>query len=181
VRFDLDERVFQLMYGRASPALTFAMLVFSALGSGWSIVAFLPLFASARWRRFVRALLTALVITAIVVFSLKAIVMRGRPVTVFDPLRAILLDSPTDYSFPSGHAAGSFCFALFITRVLEDARPRIRHARLFSAAAILFAAAVAVSRVVLGFHFPIDVFAGEILGGTIGAIAGARYRKAERM
>lgn len=159
--------------------MTFAMILFSALGSGWSIVAFLPLFASKRWRPFARSLLLWLIITAIAVFSIKAMVMRGRPVTVFDPLRAVLLDSPTDYSFPSGHAAGSFCFALFVTRVLCDRRAR--HAHLLSALAILFAACVAVSRVVLGFHFPLDVFAGELLGGTLGAIGGARFRKAERM
>jgi len=172
---DLDARLFHLLYGRSSPALTFAMLVFSALGSGWSIVAFLPLFASARWRRFARALLTVLVITAIAVFAMKALVMRGRPVTVFDPLRAVLLDSPTDYSFPSGHAAGSFCFALFVTRVL--CAKRVQYAHVLSAAAIVFASLVAVSRVVLGFHFPLDVLAGEILGGAIGAAGGARYVK----
>ena len=40
-----------------------------------------------------------------------------------------LLDSPTDYSLPSGHAAGSFAFALFVTHVLLARRPRPGYAR----------------------------------------------------
>lgn len=172
----LDARVFQLLYGRGSPVLTATMVVFSMLGSGWSMLAILPLLGHARTRLFARHLLGVLVITAILVFVLKAIVMRGRPVTVFEGVRAIALDSPTDYSFPSGHAAGSFCFALFVTRALDGAG--VRGGRAMSIAAIVFAACVGVSRIVLGFHFPIDVLAGEVLGGTLGALAAARYRTA---
>jgi undecaprenyl-diphosphatase len=176
----IDARVFHLLFGRDSSALTLVMIVLSMLGSGWSLLAVVPLLARPRTRRFARWLLCALVITAIAVFALKKIVMRVRPFIVFTGVRAIALDSPTDYSFPSGHAAGSFCFALFTARVLCDASPRPRYAALLSTLAVLFASAVGVSRVVLGFHFPLDVLGGAIIGGAIGAVAGVRYRTLRR-
>ena len=115
-----------------------------------------------------------------VVFALKALVGRGRPYTAYHGLEKILLDSPTDFSFPSGHATGSFATALFLTRLLLDQRPRPRYARLQAAALILAASCVAVSRVVLGFHFPVDVLAGTILGSTIGGLVGRKYIETSR-
>ena len=174
---DLDGRIFQLLFGRGSGVLTAIMLVFTFLGSGWSMLAIAPFFPFRETRRFAVWLTSTLVVTAVAVFAIKAIVMRGRPFTVFHGVRAIALDSPTDYSFPSGHAAGSFCFALFLTRILCDRTPRARYAVPISALVILFAATVGVSRIVLGFHFPLDVLAGAILGGTLGASAGVAYRQ----
>ncbi len=173
--FFLDDRVFHLLYGRDNPALTDAAIAFSALGSGWTLLAIAPLGAAKRTRRFATWLVGALVGTAGVVAGLKLAIGRGRPFTVYPPLERALVDSPTDYSFPSGHAAGSFCFAMFVTHVLLSRRPRPRFARRTSTVCLLFASCVAVSRVVLGFHFPADVLAGSVLGGTIGVATARRF------
>ncbi len=155
-------------------------VVFSALGGGWGAFAIVPLFFRPPSRRFAGWLAATLAVTAAVVFALKAIVGRGRPFTVYTGLHRALLDSPTDYSCPSGHAAGSFAFALFVAEALLARRPRPPYALAASVALVLFASGVGVSRVVLGFHFPFDVLAGATLGGSIGAAAGRRFGRKTR-
>jgi undecaprenyl-diphosphatase len=178
VPLGIDEQLFPLLYaGSDHPALTASALFFSAIGGGWGMVALVPLAALPRTRRFAAWLLAVLAVNAVVVFAVKAAVGRGRPFTVYTGAERILLDSPTDASFPSGHAAGSFAFALFTARVLLAARPRPPFAGITAAALVVLASSVAVSRVVLGFHFPLDVLAGAALGAAIGAVAGSQFNR----
>jgi undecaprenyl-diphosphatase len=174
--FRLDDHLFHLLYGRGGP-LEMAAVVLSALGEGWSVLAILPLALSPRTRRFAAWLFGTLAVTAAVVFAAKALIGRGRPFVVYSGLRRALLDSPTDYSLPSGHAAGSFAFALFVTHVLMARRPRPAYALPSSIALVLLAACIGVSRVVLGFHFPLDVAAGATLGSVIGGVAGRWFTR----
>jgi undecaprenyl-diphosphatase len=173
--FGIDDVLFHLLYARGGGPLTLVAAVFSALGEGWVAFALLPLFFLPRARRFAGWLGATLAVTAVLVFALKALLHRGRPFTVYTGLRLTLLNSPTDYSLPSGHAAGSFAFAFFVVEVLRARRPRPRYAVAASVGLVLFAACVGVSRVVLGFHFPLDVLAGTVLGTTVGAGSGRRF------
>ncbi len=173
--FRLDETLLRAMLAHRPGALWLAASVFSALGSGWSMLAILPLAFEPRARRLAIWLVLTLALTGLVVVSMKAMVSRGRPIVACADLASTICDSPTDPSYPSGHAAGSFAFALFSVRVLLDGRPRLRCARSLAAGCVLFAACVGVSRVVLGAHFPSDVVAGTILGSTAGAMAGRRF------
>jgi undecaprenyl-diphosphatase len=176
--FRLDDYLFHLLYAGGpggNRALTLAAVVLSAIGEGRMMLAILPLAILPAWRRFAAWLTGTLALTGILVFALKAIIGRGRPFTVYEGLRRELLDSPTDHSFPSGHAAGSFAFAFFVTQVLLARRPRPRFAIPSVIALVLLAAGIAVSRVVLGFHFPLDVLAGAVLGAAIGTVAGGRF------
>jgi undecaprenyl-diphosphatase len=85
-----------------------------------------------------------------------------------------LVTAPHTHSFPSGHATTSFACATVLALML----PRLR-VPLF-----LLAAAIAWSRVYVGVHYPLDVFAGAALGIAIGVgaaralprLAGARRR-----
>jgi undecaprenyl-diphosphatase len=171
-----DERVFNLLYLEHAGVLRSIALAFSLVGGGWGIFIVVPFLASARTRRVAAWLIGTLLLAGVVVFALKAVVGRDRPFHVFVGLKALALDSPTDHSFPSGHAAGSFAFALFVARVALERR--VRHARAIALVAVAFASCVAVSRVVLGFHFPLDVLAGEVTGGTLGAIGARLYLRA---
>jgi undecaprenyl-diphosphatase len=116
-----------------------------------------------------------------VVFVLKAIVRRPRPYLTLPGARALIFEAPTDYSFPSGHAAGSFTFATFVAVVLvEHARrsPTKKKRRVvLSVVALLAALGVAVSRCALGVHFPADVLAGAALGAAAGALGGQWHRR----
>ncbi|MDR0213413.1 MAG: phosphatase PAP2 family protein [Comamonas sp.] len=63
-------------------------------------------------------------------------------------------------SFPSMHAAGAFALALGINLGVG------RHRRWLIISAWVLACSVALSRVVLGVHFPSDVLAGMLTGAA---------------
>lgn len=184
---ELDVRIFTYLHERFSQGGWLALMcVLTVVGSGWGALLVLPLFASPRLRAFAASLSAVLASTGLVVFVLKAIVQRKRPYLVVPGMHALVFEAPTDFSFPSGHAAGSFAFATFVAVVL------VRHARrepaekkrriALAAFALVCAAGVAMSRCVLGVHFPGDVLAGALLGSTFGSL-GARWhlRRVKRL
>jgi undecaprenyl-diphosphatase len=87
--------------------------------------------------------------------GLKLAVDRARP--VFDEPIATALGA----SFPSGHALGSAAFYATCAVLLQ---PYTGRDRLLLSGAVLVSALVAVSRVLLGVHYPSDVGAGLLIG-----------------
>lgn len=76
--------------------------------------------------------------------------------------------APLDrYSFPSGHTLHAVCFAVLGSHHLPELALPLAG----------FAALVALSRVVLGLHYPSDVLAASIIGLLLaaGSLAGAKY------
>jgi undecaprenyl-diphosphatase len=180
VVIELDVRLFRWLNGSFSDGAWLALMcVLTVIGSGWGALLVLPLFASPRTRRFAASLTGVLAATAILVFVLKAIIQRKRPYLVVPGAHALVFEAPTDFSCPSGHAAGSFAFATFVAAVLvERARrePALRKRRIaLSTAALLAAFGIAMSRCVLGVHFPSDVLAGAVLGATLGALSARHH------
>lgn len=152
--------------------------VLTVLGSGWGSFLVVPLFASPRTRRFATFLTAVIVTNAIVIALLKAIVQRPRPYLVLPGVHALVFEAPGGWSFPSGHSAGSFSFAMFATIVLlrgpEYGRhPAVRTVLAFSL--LVAAAGVAASRVALGVHFPSDILVGAVIGSSVGAYWARRY------
>ncbi|HZY79333.1 MAG TPA: phosphatase PAP2 family protein [Cyclobacteriaceae bacterium] len=72
------------------------------------------------------------------------------------------VDVHTNYSFPSGHTATAFCFAIVISLVTRN--------KIVFFISIAIALVVAYSRVYLLQHFLMDVAAGAVVG-TITALA----------
>jgi undecaprenyl-diphosphatase len=175
----LDLWLFRWLHAALSEGGWLAVMsALTVIGSGWGALMVLPLFASPRTRRFAGSLTAVLAATTVVVFVLKAIIQRKRPYLVVPGVHARIFEAPTDFSFPSGHAAGSFAFAAFVAVVLVTharSAPRRRKRRIaLSAAALVMALGVALSRCALGVHFPGDILAGALLGASIGAL-GARW------
>jgi undecaprenyl-diphosphatase len=87
---------------------------------------------------------------------LKLLVRRARPSG-----RVPLVRAPRTTSFPSGHAASAFAFAVAASREMP------------AAALLLFplAATVSYSRVYVGVHYPSDVLLGAALGAGAGLFA----------
>jgi undecaprenyl-diphosphatase len=172
----VDERLFRLLYGAVQGALTWLAAAFSALGGGWVTLALLPLLASHRHRARALALTLVLAVTAATVFVLKLVVHRIRPCNALSGVQCLWGNPPTDFSFPSGHAAGSFAFATFVGAIVfSSAEGSVRRTNriVLSCLCLLAATCIAASRVYLGVHFPGDVAAGSCLGAAIG-LAGAR-------
>ncbi|MEU7576977.1 phosphatase PAP2 family protein [Streptomyces sp. NPDC041068] len=93
----------------------------------------------------------------------KRSVRRARPLLDAVPLIRQLKRQPVTTSFPSGHSASAVAFATGVA--LES--------RAWGAAVAPLAAAVAVSRVYTGAHFPSDVLVGGALGaGAAFAVRG---------
>lgn len=94
---------------------------------------------------------------------LKRLIGRARP-ELFNSMGTLsfhpIANSYADQGFPSGHTTTAFAAAM----VLGFLAPR------WFGAGLIFAAAVGLSRVVVGAHYPTDVVAGMVLG-TLGAYA----------
>lgn len=172
--FEWDVRLFRAVYGGEHGDLAPAMIALTIVGGGWLSVVLLPLALAARTRRLAMVLGGALVAQGVVVWIVKRAVGRVRPWI------ALGLPAPfgslRDGSFPSGHAAGSFCVAAFLVVALPSLLPSSPgRARALAALSIVVACLVALSRVYLAAHFPSDVAGGAILGGVIGFSAGRLY------
>jgi undecaprenyl-diphosphatase len=174
-----DERYFRFLYGGQTAhgtALFVLMVMTTLVGGGWGMLVVLPFLAREKTRKVSAALLVTFGVAAAVVTILKNSVGRARPFVSLSGVSA-LYGTPTGFSFPSGHATGSFCFAGFIVgiaiRLARENHARKRDAMLGALSAIAFAIVVSISRIYLGAHFPSDVLVGALIGFVIG-MAGAK-------
>ena len=177
---ELDVRTLLAMYGGTHGTWSALMTALTVLGEGWSALLLLPMLWHVRTRAFAGPLAAGVVLQAVLVWALKAVIGRTRPWIALGLPAPI--GSPHDCSFPSGHAAGAFCVAMFLAVALPVAwRETPARARVVTVCAFVYAALVASSRVYLGAHFPSDVVAGALLGGAVGVVAAGVYarRRAE--
>lgn len=172
----MDTELFFRLYGDGHGVTAATMIALSAVGSGWSMLGISPFLAIRRTRLFAGPLTLALVCTAISVFALKFAVGRVRPCMSLPGVHAHFFAAPTDGSFPSGHAAGSFCVATYCA-ILIARSGWSRGARIaVSTLLVLLAGGISISRVYLGVHYPFDVGAGALLGSALGAAFALRSR-----
>lgn len=87
---------------------------------------------------------------------LKNLIARPRPFSL-DGTIQLLIKTPSDYSFPSGHTLASFEAAVII----------FLHNKKWGIPALVLAALIAFSRMYLFVHYPTDILGGVILGTLI--------------
>jgi undecaprenyl-diphosphatase len=152
----------------ATPGLTRLMQIFSFLGSVAAVTAMclVVICVSLYFRHARTAALLAITMLGVAVLdvALKHAFHRPRPVAFFGA-------TPSSYSFPSGHALGSFCFYGILAAILA-AHARGRGAKFCVwMAAVLLVGMIGLSRIYLGVHYPSDVMAGYCAGAVwVGAV-----------
>ncbi|MDY3795725.1 MAG: phosphatase PAP2 family protein [Agathobacter sp.] len=139
-----------------NPVLDKIMIVLSTIGDAglfWIGVAIL-LICMKKYRKCGLQVAVAMLLTFIVGnLILKNMIHRDRPCWI-DPSITLLVKSPSDFSFPSGHSMNGFTASVSI--LLCDKKLGI--------AAVILAAAIAFSRLYNFVHFPTDVIAGIVIG-----------------
>jgi len=113
-------------------------------------------------------LLIGLVLDIVIVAVLKAFTRRRRPAYDVDD-QMVTFKAVDKFSFPSGHATRAVLLAVFFS--ILSPLPL-----LLWVPVVCWAAAVAVSRVLLGRHHILDVAAGVIIGLLEGMILGCLWR-----
>jgi undecaprenyl-diphosphatase len=169
----IDSAIFYRFYG-AQGLWLWVMAGLTVVGSGWALVPIAAAGTHPKLRSHVLRLVGVLLAVAVAVLALKALFGRARPCACLADVHALVFAAPTDPSFPSGHAAGAFAFAVYVAL---EARVHV----LAKAALFAMAAGIALSRVVLGVHFPSDVVSGALLGCVVGALGASRSARKDHV
>jgi len=159
----LDEAALWSMRRWHRPLLTRVMQGLTRLGDAESIalVVLVSLSAGGAAAELGKLLAGATAVATLLAQALKRTCRRRRPSAGIAGFTA-LADDPDAFSFPSGHTAAATAVA--IAMVGQGA---------FAPACMALAAAIGVSRVYLGAHYPLDVAAGGVLGALGGLLARA--------
>ena len=158
----MDRQVAQWLHAQATPCVTTAMLMISALGSGYAVtVITLGLALLVVWHRaWERLLVVVLTVPGGAVLNalLKHVFHRARP--LFDDPLLVL----TTYSFPSGHAmAATVLYGLLAVYAVRHFRPRRARLLVASVTGVLIVL-VSFSRLYRGVHYLSDVLGGIAVG-----------------
>ncbi|MFB9905488.1 phosphatase PAP2 family protein [Allokutzneria oryzae] len=153
-------------FAASTPWLAGLVIAFSVYGLALLVPAFMAMlwWAKSRGAAAVAAVVwvpCAVVLAYVIDLVVKHLVAEVRPCRVVAGSHPLLpCDPPTDFSFPSNHAAmvAAFAAAVFLVR------------RGWGVIAGVFALLMAASRVYVGAHYPHDVLAGLVLGAVVGLL-----------
>ncbi len=137
--------------------------IVSRLGDGvfWYTLMFALLIAQGQTALPAVARMLAAGVLALALYKwLKSRTIRPRPCARHDHIRISV--APLDeYSFPSGHTLHAVSFSIVA----------IYHYPTLAWLVVPFTVLVALSRMVLGLHYPSDVLAGALLGTGLASLA----------
>ena len=138
---------------------------FGEHAAGWLAIGTIGALVDRRRRREWIAATAAVAVAHGASVGVKRVVRRPRP---DDPRVHVHVGTPSRLSFPSAHATSTTAAAVLFGALLR--KPL--------AAALV--PSMAVSRMVLGVHYPTDVLAGSALGAAVAVAARRAIRKGKR-
>lgn len=143
----------------ARRALTRLFRIVSRLGDGvfwYALIALLALFGGARGLQAALHMAGVGIVAATMYRMLKRWTRRPRPFRAHADITAYI--APLDeFSFPSGHTLHAVSFSLVALAYFPALAPLL----------LPFTVLVALSRIVLGLHYPSDVLAAALIGGAL--------------
>ncbi|WP_059014286.1 phosphatase PAP2 family protein [Mycobacterium sp. M26] len=140
------------------PVLTVArgMSHFGEHAAGWVALSALGALLSRTRRRDWLLVGVGAVAAHAAAIAIKLVVRRKRP---HHPAIAVNVGTPSALSFPSAHATSSTAAAMLLCRATRSPLP------------LVVVPAMALSRLVLGVHYPTDVLAGTAVGAVVARTA----------
>jgi len=147
-----------------TPPFNLIFYLITQLGNGWTIAVLTIVLLFIKLEYFYKIAIV-LLFTDIFVLLGKFVLFTEflRPVMFFQDQGININPVPYTslnhfYSFPSGHTAAAFAFFISLSILFSQ--------RWLFAVCLIIATLVAYSRIYLGQHFLIDVYAGAIIGAT---------------
>jgi undecaprenyl-diphosphatase len=147
-------------YINQSPLLRRISAIFAHSGDSWFwLIGLIVLwfFGSDYWKNLAIALGIGIILTALIVMTLKFTVKRKRPVGEWGRIYR----NADPHSFPSGHSARAVMLA---TLAVGLAPPWL------GLSMVIWAPLVGLARVLLGVHYLSDIIAGMLIGLCLGLI-----------
>ena len=164
-----------------NPALDFFMQSVSEIGDVYYMLVFaIALLIIRRTRRIGITIMILLVMSTILTGYIKCGVDRDRPdleflgnpfvIALSDDTFSLFCEGGYNASFPSGHAARAAVFGIILGFALSERFPRGCYLLL------LYPILMALSRVYVLQHFPMDVVGGIILGLLLAGSVGKKSK-----
>jgi membrane-associated phospholipid phosphatase len=141
------------------------MSFFGEHAAGWLAIGAVGALVDRRRRRDWVAATAAVAVAHGASVGVKRVVRRRRPE---HPRVQVLAGTPSKLSFPSAHATSTTAAAIMFGALVR--KPLV--------AALV--PPMALSRMVLGVHYPTDVVAGSVLGAAVAVVARRFSRKGNR-
>ncbi len=137
----------------------------SSSGDGYLQVGAIALLTLLQYYPTAQLLLMLFALERILYWLLKNTLKRPRPQESFSSFQAVI-EASDRFSFPSGHTSAAFLLSAVLS-------PFFLTAGIYWMVPLLFlwATAIAVSRVLLGVHYPTDTLAGAALGLSVATSA----------
>jgi undecaprenyl-diphosphatase len=172
--YSIDRNIFHFINtSLANPVSDIVFPFFSNLTQTWygisilSILWLILFFKGGKKGKMVALLLIPVVTCSDQVSStlVKKLIARPRPCHILEGRQVVdqihlLLPCGSGYSFPSSHATNAFAVSTFVAYYFKRWKLPL----------FIFASAVALSRVVVGVHYPSDIVCGALLGASIAYI-----------
>ena len=169
----MEFEILYAIHNLHNPILDKIMVAITTLGDAgifWIILA-IVLICIKKTRRCGILMLLSMV-TGLILGNgiLKNVIARSRPCWI-NPNIPLLIPTPDDYSFPSGHTLASFESAIMI----------FLHNKKWGIVALIIATLISFSRLYLFVHFPTDVLGAIILAAVISISLYHLWNKLEKI